>query len=109
MPVFDNLAQGTAPEVNFTVNENDYNMGYYLVDGIYLPWATLDQWLFIPSNEQTTTLCKKQSRYRKDVECVFGVMQAKYVIIKVPARLWSQKGLKYIVDYVIILHNMGIF
>jgi hypothetical protein len=26
-----------------------------------------------------------------------------------PARLWSQKDLKYIIDCVIILHNMGIF
>jgi hypothetical protein len=36
-------------------------------------------------------------------------MQAKYVIMKGPDRLWSQEDLKYIVDCVIILHNMGIF
>jgi predicted hydrolase (HD superfamily) len=36
-------------------------------------------------------------------------MQAKYAIMKGPARLWSQEDLKYIVDCVIILHNMGIF
>jgi hypothetical protein len=40
-PVFDNLARGSAPEVHYTVNGNDYNMGYYLADEIYPPWATL--------------------------------------------------------------------
>jgi hypothetical protein len=36
-------------------------------------------------------------------------MQTKHAIMKGPARLWSQEGLKYIVDYVIILYNMGIY
>jgi hypothetical protein len=50
----------------------------------------------------------KQSEYRKDEERAFGVLQAKYTIIKGPARQWSVEDLKYIVDCVIILHNMGI-
>jgi hypothetical protein len=50
----------------------------------------------------------KQSEYQKDVEHVFGVLQAKYTIIKGPVRQWSVEDLKYIVDCVIILHNMWI-
>jgi hypothetical protein len=50
----------------------------------------------------------KQSEYRKDAECVFGVLRTKYAIDKGPARYWSVENLKYIVDCVIILHNMGI-
>ena len=34
-PVSDDLANGNAPEVEFTVNGNIYSMGYYLADGIY--------------------------------------------------------------------------
>jgi hypothetical protein len=39
--MFDDLANGRAPVVNFIVNDNEYNMGYYLADGIYPDWATL--------------------------------------------------------------------
>jgi hypothetical protein len=39
--VFDNLARGSAPEVHFMINGHEYNMGYYLADDIYSPWATL--------------------------------------------------------------------
>jgi hypothetical protein len=36
----DNIAAGTAPKVHFTVNGREYDMGYYLADGIYPLWAT---------------------------------------------------------------------
>ncbi|XP_074327555.1 uncharacterized protein LOC141665471 [Apium graveolens] len=39
-PVFDDVRQGRAPEVNYTINRNNYNMGYYLTYGIYAEWAT---------------------------------------------------------------------
>nr|XP_017217026.1 PREDICTED: uncharacterized protein LOC108194578 [Daucus carota subsp. sativus] len=34
-PIFDEVLQDHAPEVNYTINENNYNVGYYLTDGIY--------------------------------------------------------------------------
>ena len=39
-PVFDEVLQGRAPPVQFTINGTPYNMGYYLADGIYLDWLT---------------------------------------------------------------------
>ncbi|XP_074370380.1 uncharacterized protein LOC141711669 [Apium graveolens] len=34
-PVFDDFLQGLTLEVNYTVNGNNYSMGYYLSDVIY--------------------------------------------------------------------------
>jgi hypothetical protein len=107
--IFDNLAQGSGPEVHFTVIGNDYNMDYYLTDVIYPPWATLISSYSSPQMNKQRHFAKEQSRYRKDIECAFGIIQAKYAIMKGHARLWSEEDLKYIVDCVIILHNMSIF
>jgi hypothetical protein len=37
--LFRYLANGEGPFVNFSVNGNQYNMGYYLTDGIYPAYA----------------------------------------------------------------------
>jgi hypothetical protein len=42
------------------------------------------------------------------VEHAFWVLQAKYVVMKGPVRVWDQVNLKNIVDCVVILHNMSI-
>jgi hypothetical protein len=34
-PVFDALASSNAPQVSYNVNDKEYNMSYYLADGIY--------------------------------------------------------------------------
>uniref|UniRef100_A0A0D3ACJ5 Uncharacterized protein n=1 Tax=Brassica oleracea var. oleracea TaxID=109376 RepID=A0A0D3ACJ5_BRAOL len=34
-PVFDDIINGQAPQVNFSVNGREYHLAYYLTDGIY--------------------------------------------------------------------------
>jgi hypothetical protein len=107
-PLFDNLARGIAPPVNVTVNGRNYNMGYYLADVIYPPWTTLIRPISSPESQKHKYFAAKQAEHRKDVECAFDVLRAKYQIIKGPARLWDVYDVKFIIDCVIILHNTSI-
>ncbi|XP_018464414.2 uncharacterized protein LOC130498978 [Raphanus sativus] len=52
-PVFDDIIEGIAPEVNFHVNGREYNLAYYLTD----------------------------ESVRKDVERAFGVLQARFAVM----------------------------
>ena len=67
-PVFDDVLQGRALEVNFTINENNYNMGYYLTDGIYPEWSTFVKTIPRPQSEKRKLFSKFQESQRKDIE-----------------------------------------
>lgn len=41
--LFSNLTQGIAPPARYTICGNDYDIGYYLADGIYPKWSTIVQ------------------------------------------------------------------
>jgi hypothetical protein len=105
-PVFDDLANGRAPAIEFNVNGTDYHLGYYLVDGIYPDWATLVKTIPSPISNEDKFFAERQESCRKDVECVFGALQARWKIIRHAARLWKQSDLNSIMKACIILHNM---
>ena len=43
---------------------------------------------------------------RKDVERAFGVMQARFAVVKNPSNLWDKDKIANIMKACIILHNM---
>jgi hypothetical protein len=88
-PVFDRLAHGQSPDVNFEINCHHYNKGYYLADSIYPPWATLVKTICRPNSEQEARFAKEQETTRKDVEWVFDILQPRWAIVRHPARAWS--------------------
>jgi hypothetical protein len=47
-----------------------------------------------------------QEAYRKDVERAFGVLQARFNIIRTAARMWNRDHLDDIMHACVILHNM---
>ncbi|KAL5719137.1 hypothetical protein ACHQM5_011960 [Ranunculus cassubicifolius] len=105
-PLFDDIIDDIAPPCNFVVQNHQYDMGYYLSDGIYPQYATLIQTISEPSTNKKKLFAKCQEAVRKDVERAFGVLQSRWHIIKGPAPMWRAKDLGKIMKTCIILHNM---
>jgi hypothetical protein len=105
-PVFDGIANGTTPHVNFVVNGNSYSMRYYLADKIYPDWSTLVKTRSQPANAKDHVYTKAQESARKDIECTFGVLRASFRIAMNSGRLWSMMDMNDIVTTCVILHNM---
>uniref|UniRef100_A0A0D3BXT8 DDE Tnp4 domain-containing protein n=1 Tax=Brassica oleracea var. oleracea TaxID=109376 RepID=A0A0D3BXT8_BRAOL len=83
--VFDDIINGQAPQVTYFVNGREYHMAYYLTDGIYPKWTTFIQYIPIPQGPKAVLFAQRQEAVRKDVERAFGVLQARFAIIKNPA------------------------
>ncbi|XP_066162227.1 uncharacterized protein [Oryza sativa Japonica Group] len=105
-PLFAKLAEGQAPKVNYSINGHDYTMGYYLADGIYPSWATLVKSIKLPQGNKRKYFSKAQEAARKDVEQAFGVLQARFAIVRGPARFWKALTLNQIMRACIIMNNM---
>ena len=84
-PVFDDILQCRAPKVNYIVNGHEYYLAYYLTDGIYPKWDTFVQSIQLPQGLKASLFTTHQEAVRKDVERAFGVLQARFAIVKNPA------------------------
>ncbi|KAH9779753.1 dde tnp4 domain-containing protein [Citrus sinensis] len=105
-PLFKDLAEGRAPSVNYSINGHNYTMGYYLADGIYPSWSTLVKTIPYPQENKHKNFAKAQESARKDVERAFGVLQARFTIVRGPARFWNRDTLHDIMKACVIMHNM---
>ena len=105
-PIFDDIINGIAPQVNFYVNGTEYHLAYYLTDGIYPNWATFIQSIRLPQGEKNSLFAKTQEAVRKDVERAFGVLQARFAVVKNTSKLWDKDKIANIMRACIILHNM---
>ncbi|XP_057473223.1 uncharacterized protein LOC130761694 [Actinidia eriantha] len=85
--LFQDLTNGTSLPANYSIKGKNYKVGYYLADGIYPKWSTLVQTIRVPTCEKERYFVKKQESYRKDVERAFGVLQARFAIVRGAARL----------------------
>ncbi|XP_031261141.1 uncharacterized protein LOC116119340 [Pistacia vera] len=89
--LFANLTQGIAPSAHYIIQGKEYNMGYYLADGIYPKWSTLVQTIHDPRGPKKKLFAMKQEGCRKDVERAFGVLQSRFAIVAGPTRFWGKK------------------
>ena len=104
--VFNELAEGCASTVHYSINGHDYTMRYYLTDGIYPKWATFVKTIPAPQGQMYKLFAATQEACRKDVECAFGVLQAHFAIIRGLARFFHLETLQEIIKACIILYNM---
>ncbi|XP_026434053.1 uncharacterized protein LOC113331575 [Papaver somniferum] len=106
-PLFDNMLKGVAPPCNYVINGHQYNMVYFLADGIYPKLTTIvqafSQTLDIPDFVRFN---KYQMAKRKDVERAFGVLHGKFRIVGSLCKYWHQSELNLIMKCCLILHNI---
>ncbi|KAL7606940.1 uncharacterized protein LOC111892383 [Lactuca sativa] len=76
-PIFNGIFSGKVPDAPFTVNENEYNFGYYLTDEIYLVYSTFMKGFRHPVEPRDKFFKRRQEGTRKDVERPFGVLKSK--------------------------------
>ena len=74
--LFDNLIQGIAPPAYYTIQEKNYDVGYYLADGIYPKWLTLIQTIYQSEDKKKQYFAMMQEARRKDVKRAFGLLQS---------------------------------
>jgi hypothetical protein len=59
-----------------------------------------------PAGNKEKYFAKAQEAARKAVERAFGVLQARFAIVRGPARIWDIETLTLIMKACIIMHNM---
>ncbi|XP_070681754.1 uncharacterized protein [Malus domestica] len=83
-----------------------YELGYYLTDGIYPSLSTFVKSFSHPDSAKKKLFSQRQESYRKDVEREFKILQARWAIVRGPARFWQTEDLHSVMMTCIILHNM---
>ncbi|XP_047965157.1 uncharacterized protein LOC125209609 [Salvia hispanica] len=101
---FDRM--GIGPLVDFTANGNQYHMGYYLADDIYLTWPVFMKMTSFPTELKRTYFSLRQEAARKDVEQAFSVLQSCWALVKGPTQFFYEGDITDIIYVAIVLHNM---
>ncbi|XP_058775220.1 uncharacterized protein LOC131649476 [Vicia villosa] len=104
--VFNDVLQGRAPKIHYTIDRTGYNKDYYLTYGIYHEWTTFVKSIPMPQGDKRKLFAPHQEWARKDNERAFGVLQSQFAIICNPTRSWHLDTLRRIMNTYIILHNM---
>jgi Plant transposon protein len=97
------LSIATTP---YTINGKQRDWMYFLVDGIYPPWAIFVTTYSNPQDEKKKLFQQHQERVRKDIECAFGVLISCFHVLERPLRNWYLEDIKNLLHCCVILHNM---
>jgi len=92
--------------VKFIVNNHEYPRYYLLANSIYLPWSCFVKTIQEPQDKKKFYFAGVQEVAQKDVECYFGILQARWVIVRYLARQWEIETIQDILMACVIIHNM---
>ena len=106
LPLVQNMLTSEARDMHFVMNGCKYDRYYLLTDGIYPEWACFVQSIHLPPDEKQSHFAERQEAVQKDLECCFGVLQARFAIIRNPSCHWSMEVISNIMFTCCILHNM---
>ncbi|CAN0345009.1 unnamed protein product, partial [Pylaiella littoralis] len=79
---------------------------YLIVDNGYHKWRTLIEPTKYPITEEDIRFSGRLESVRKDVECFFGILKARFRILKLAMTYQKQERLDYVFFTCCILHNM---
>jgi Plant transposon protein len=105
-PLFYNAVRGDAPRVDFTVNNHQRSVAYWLADGIYPPYACFVKTIPNPTTRMQKLFVTAQEAKRKDIERAFGILQSRFHILTTACRLWDRDAMATVIKTCVILHNL---
>lgn len=79
---------------------------YFLGDGIYPNWPLFAKPIHQPTTDQEQVYTKRQEAIRKDIERCFGVIQARFEVLRRENRRWVKGDIVRTSEVCAILHNM---
>ncbi|XP_057746646.1 uncharacterized protein LOC130965904 [Arachis stenosperma] len=105
-PAFDDILNDRVSEVNYTINCDNYTIGYYLADGIYSEWATFVKSFSKPQEGETQVICTIPRKAKKRCGASIRSIASTLCNYMWSSSLLEKKKLANIMRACIILHNM---
>ena len=90
----------------YFINGSPRDWMYFLVDGIYPPWAIFVTTFSDKSDPKRKRFADRQEKVRKDIECAFGILVSRFHILQRPLRGWYLNEIIDLLHCCVILHNM---
>jgi Plant transposon protein len=106
-PLFNDIRDGKwCPDFNYKLSEEHGAIPYWLVDGIYPRWSIFAKPLKAPTSLMERHYTSRQESVRKDIERCFGVLQARFNVLRVERKMWYKEDVIKEGMACVILHNM---
>lgn len=110
-PLFRDIMNGyfkmeSQPTYKITSKGEERSMFYLLVDGIYPSWPFLVKPIHTATSTEVAFFSSIQEAKRKDIERLFGVLQARFAILRRELKQWDIIDILNISNSCVILHNM---